>query len=510
MDGIQDDLLTIRAVHAAKDLVDEAMTLSADYGHEVSAVVQLAAQQPLDEESARSLFTRILVVLRGGVGLGTQDRERVAAMVQDEVTQLVIGRQRNPREEDSGGIVLVARNGLQPHRVTPMPIFNGQQVPLEEGYVDVTQLDLWKGNHRVELYVKEFQERNGREPDEVELLRLVQGDLALPSVNDRDPFGIVPLARSIARKGVERPPIITYEGEPKDGNRRIAAAKYVVGSSDFSHEEKERARWIRVWRAPLGTTEDQFEAIVVALNFEDDHKEPWPEYVKARLVVERYRILRENITGRITEAKDREVRAEVAKQFAIMPAEVRRYLRMVRWAEDFELYHTEERGKDTADVRYKSNDIFQWFYEIDAGRGADKLTNKLDQDDDLKPVVYDLMFDVLESGAEVRHLHKVVADENSLKLLQQAHEASAVSKDQALNLVREAIAESQRSSPTKRLGFEQWLKSAVQRLGQAPPDHWRSIENTELLCDLARVFRSATGAVEGELVSRGKLPRGDQ
>lgn len=60
------------------------------------------------------------------------------------------------------------------------------------------------------------------------------------------------------------------------------------------------------------------------------------------------------------------------------------------------------------------------------------------------------------------------------------------------------------------MGFEQWLKSAVQRLGQAPPDHWRSIENTELLCDLARVFRSATGAVEGELVSRGKLPRGDQ
>ena len=42
-----------------------------------------------------------------------------------------------------------------------------------------------------------------------------------------------------------------------------------------------------MWRAPKGTTEDQFEAIVVALNFEEDHKEEWPEYVKARLVVDR-------------------------------------------------------------------------------------------------------------------------------------------------------------------------------------------------------------------------------
>ena len=33
-------------------------------------------------------------------------------------------------------------------------------------------------------------------------------------------------------------------------------------------------------------------------------------------------------------------------------------------------YHVEESGETPADVRYKANDIFQWFYEIDAGQAA--------------------------------------------------------------------------------------------------------------------------------------------
>ena len=41
---------------------------------------------------------------------------------------------------------------------------------------------------------------------------------------------------------------------------------------------------------------------------------------------------------------------------------------MVRWAEDFEEYHAADDEKDAAKIRYRANDIFQWFYEIEAGR----------------------------------------------------------------------------------------------------------------------------------------------
>ena len=199
----------------------------------------------------------------------------------------------------------------------------------------------------------------------------------------------------------------------------------VLEDPEFTPEEKDRARWIRVWQAPEGTTEDQFEAIVVALNFEPDHKEDWPEYVKARLVVERYRTLREDIRGGFDgEAAARPPKAASRSSSRSSSAEVKRYLEMVQWADDFEEYHTTERGLDPAAVRYKANDIFQWFYEVQAGKGQDKIVAKIEQDDDLRAMVYDLMYDVLDSGIQVRSLHKVVADEAALDLLKQAHEES--------------------------------------------------------------------------------------
>lgn len=417
--------------------------------------------------------------------------------------------------DDGGPIELVPRNGLTPHPVVPVPEFNGKRIPVMEGYVDVTGLDLWKGNHRVELAVAEFRDRNGRYPDHTELLGIVQGEVVLPSLTKRDPFQILPLARSISRKGVERPPIVTWTGEPKDGNRRIAAAKYVVEHpNEFDEEERERARWIRVWRCPKGTTDDQVEAIVVALNFEPELKVPWPEYIKARLVAEKYELDKSGI-GRVTETTAKRIREAVAGHFAIKPADVKRYLRMVDWANDFEQYHVQEKGRDEADVRYKANDIFQWFYEIDAGRGNEKLTNRLDNDDHLKEVVYDLMFDVLDSGVQVRTMHKVVADEDALGFLVKAHDtfgqapegdADAVeqAREAALELVNDAVEEARRKSTQlrkTRLSFDSWLRTAVDKFGGTAPDYWHNLDS-ELLTDLQRVLTSALGTIEGELKSR--------
>ena len=359
---------------------------------------------------------------------------------------------------------------------------------------------LWMGNHRVELHVKEFREVNHRDPDANELLDLMHGAVHLPSLAKDDPFKLRGLASSIARKGVERPPIVTWDGEPKDGNRRIAASRLVLADPSATPEQKERARWIRIWQAPEGTTDDLFEAIVVALNFESDYKEDWPEYVKARLVVNAYRDLKETWPGGLTSKRALELRKQVAEMYAIEHREVKRYIDMVQWADDFEDYHTEERGLDPAGVRYKTNDVFQWFYEIQAGRGPEKVINKITQDDDLRAIVYDLMYDVFDSGLQVRNLHKIVSDEAALDYLQKAHDEP--NQEQALKFVDIAIAEAQKNSPTKRLGFDQFLRSAVDRLGKTPPEQWREIDTT-LLNDLRRVFRASIGSIEGVLAVNG-------
>lgn len=494
-------------------LVEQSLELSQDFGPDVAEAVRLATEEPLDVETATRLYTRILEMLRArGRMLNDDERRQLAREVAGEVSQLVSAKARPATSAaDVGlpvgdGIRLLERNGVKPHPVTPTPIFGSTSIPLVEGYVDVNDLLLWRENHRVELYVRDFVERNGREPDSSELVLLMQGRLDdLPSLRaKKDPFEILPLARSIARKGVERPPIVTWDGVPKDGNRRITASKLVLTSDDFNADQKERARYLRVWQAPQGTTEDQFESIVVALNFEPETKKPWPEYVKGRLVVERYRALRDDYKGMLSRAQDKRLREEVAQQFAITTAEVLRYLKMLQWAEDFESYHIDERGLSPAVVRYKANDVFQWFYEIQAGRSGTKLTEQLEKDEDLRPVVYDLMFDVLDSGAQVRALHNVVADESAMNLLKQAHK-EAEHPEQALTLVEEAITEAKRKSPTKRLGFEQWLRGAVERFGTSSPDDYRKVPDTGLLTDLRRVLPSAIGAVVGALESRGLI-----
>ena len=491
----------------ADRLISEAQAIADDYSSEVRRAVDLAAAERLDDETTRVLFTRIVSMLRGYRDAG-EAPAAVVAEIKHHVERILA--ERRTTEPAAEPIVLQERNGLRPRKVIPVPTFNGQPVDLTEGYVDVTTLRLWRDNERVKLYVQEFKTRNkDREPDAEELLELMHGKLALgmqfPGVtNAKDPFEIVKLARSIARKGVERPAIVTATGEAKDGNRRIAASVYVMQNKEFTAEERERARWTRVWMASPDTTESQFNAVVVAMNFEDENKEPWPEYLKARIVSEKYHFLRDGFKGSLSAAREKDLRMEVAKTYSIELSHVERYLKMVQWADEFEAYHIAE-GSDPAEVRYRANKIFQWFYEIQAGRGQDKLINALGRDEKLAGVVYDLMYDVLDSGLQVRNLHKVIKDEAALAFLLQAHaERASGHKDVALNLVENAIAEAEKNAPTKRLGFEMFLKNAVDRFDSTPPEDWRTIP-TDLLMSLRRVLPATIGAVEGQLTDRGAV-----
>lgn len=494
---INDDRLR----QAIRELLGEIEVLSADFGPTVQEAIAAAKSSPLETEQAERLYTRVLRILRSEDGGSGSDAEIAA-----EVRQLLAAATSEP-EHPWGSVPLVERNGLRPHQVAPVPSFNNVPVAMWEGYVDVTKIDLWKGNHRVELQVAEFNERHGREPSAEELLQLVQGSLELPSLDKKDPFKIAPLARSIARKGVERPPILTCDGEPKDGNRRLAAAKYVVSSGDFPPDALERARWVKVWVAPTGTTQDQFDAVVVALNFEDDLKEKWPEFVKARMVVAEYRKERDGVVGGVTTARDRALKKIVAERFAITTNAVTRYIRMVQWAEDFEEYHVQEQGKDASAVRYKADDIFQWFYEIQAGKSADKITTQIEEDPELRKVVYDLMFEVMDSGTQVRGLWKIVADPEAEKQLLDAHDnLERGNKKDALELVKEAVTTADRNTATrKKIGFDSFLRQVVDRLGSAPPDNWRILDE-KLLTDLERVFVASLGVIDAELVARGKRP----
>ena len=174
---------------------------------------------------------------------------------------------------------------------------------------------------------------------------------------------------------------------------------------------------------------------------------------------------------------------------------------MVYWADDFAAYHKEQ-GEDPSAVDYKTEKNFQWFYELDAGKGNDKLTRQLDNDDELKAVVYDLMFHVLDSGAQVRDLHRVIADAETASMLLKAHETASRNATDALDMVEDAITEAKRRNVRRRaIGFEDFLKTMVDRLGTTPPDQWRAVD-TKLLLEVQRVMTSTLGSLEGQVLVR--------
>lgn len=489
---------------AVQEVLDRAAVLVRDHDEDLASLLEATDIEPMPRLRAERFYERILTAIREYESgpLDAEAHEQLIRRVRQEVAQTLPAR----------SIQLVERHGSEPQNVRPIPTFNGVPVNMLDGFVSIEALRLWDENPRSLLHTEEFSElNNGRGPDADELYKLVTGQIQLPGSAKRDPkrdpFHLRPLARSIARKGVERPIIITDEGVILDGNRRWAASMLVLDDREFGTEEKERARWVRVWKLEPKATDDQIEAVVVALNFEPDLKEPWPEYVKARRVTNVYDDLCERKGAGLSTTGRREIRREVAKQFAITMQDVTRYVKMVRWADDFQGYHT-ELGRDSGAVRHTTNEIFQWFYEIDAGRGHEKLRTHIEADEGVRAITYDLMHDVLDSGAQVRALHKVVPDPDAWRLVLDAHKALQSDEGDeedrqaaALGLVKDAIDDvnaRRKKIVRAKSGFDEFLQTAVERFGQASPDDWSKVD-PGLLREVLRVCRGATGSIEGAL-----------
>ncbi len=506
--------LTLGGKRPSMETIEQVLARASEAAEDDGTVLEAAIRDSgdvlLDAARAERLYTRVLEELQGlkRADMASSARKAAEERIRGEVAVLVAGVKRPPPLSavagNQEGVKLIERNGMKPHAVEPIPTFYGVPVTMWEGYVDVTTLDPWAENHRVLLFVEEFIEKNGRKPEPDELLKILTGQISLGDEDDNDPFELKPLAESIARKGVERPPILTFEGVPCDGNRRIAASRLVLQNKRATDQEKERARWIRVWRAPFGTTKDQLHAIVVAMNFEDDHKQLWPEYVKARIVVDEFRSRREAEGRPASPSRTKAIKDEVARKYAIKTSEVTRYLEMVQWADDFLDYQT-ERGIPRAQVQHRTDNIFQWFYELGAGPTGEKVTEQFASDPALKAMVYDMMFDgTFDSGAQVRQLHAVVSDEEGVRQLERAHQIREKDKKEARALVEDAVlAARARVRARKAIGLDQYLYAITERLEKTPPSAWTNYP-TDFLEKLRATLHRTVGALDGELVARSK------
>jgi hypothetical protein len=483
-----------------RELVAAAERVSADVGSVVREVLQAGLDQPLDPDEARALLGRVVTVMREQAHL-REDRDVLTQLDTDleafiERVEAARTALRPSATTQAPRVQLVAHKGIDPRPVRPTPVFHERRVPVVEGFVRTRDLQLWAENQRIDIHLNQFFQVHGRAPKPDELLSIMLGQMSLPGLTEDDQFEIFELARSIATNGVRKPPIIDQDGNLLDGNRRITACNYILNSTEFDAEQKRRADWVQVWQLTEHATEDDREAVIVSLNFEPDHKQDWPEYVKARKVYEQWQALLA-LEGRANPApaRQKEIRKEIARKLAIATDEVTRYIGMVELASEFEDYHVIERKKDKYAVKHKAEKYFQYFDELGKGRRNGVLA-ALNEDDGFKSLVYDLLYDdKFKNWNQIRELRAVSQNDDALTYFREAGEQRG---KEAQRLVETGIALARASREIERtVGankrvevFSNWLENAPVKIFRPGPPDALTQENLDRLYRALKLIES--------------------
>jgi len=491
-----------------EEIIQAAHRASADVGAQVEAILREGLDHPLSREEAVALLTQVLVTLKQGAEHRGDERAKqslggeVAALVE----RVVQARERvSAPEAKRPGMQLVEYNAVAPDYVRPRPIFHTRPVPMKCGFVNLSDIQLWDQNVRLDIHLSQFQQRHGRRPSQAELLDIMTTGANLPGTLE-DQFEIVGLARSIAANGVQKPPIIAYDGTLLDGNRRVTACHYILQSDEFGPEEKKRAEHVFVWQLTEDATPDDRDAVVVALNFESDCKEPWPEYIKARKVYEEWQALLTLEHPTPGPQRQAEMKRQLSRKFALGPEAtvVTRYLKMIEWANDFEEYLINDRSQDEYQVKHAANKYFQYFDEMAKGAKPGGVAHTLNQDETYKRLVFDLLFEgKVKNWTLIRKLKYF--DEDVRKGLLDAL-STEVHNETELESVQDLVedvlsAAHARAAEVRQIGANAKIETFVKFLEDLPVKAFRdqiSPDNLSRLLSALRLVERHAKAILGE------------
>ena len=493
-------------------VIQDAYRVSADVGQDVEEILLDGRERPLSRDEASRLLTRVITVLKRSAKLRGDETASAALEgdIKEIVEQVIQLRERVIHGVPSPTVrptklELMEYNRVKPGPVLPSPMFHGKVVHMNTGFVKTNDIELWSGNERLEIHLGQFQHKYGRKPTSEELLDLMLSKMELPGLTAEDNFKIVNLARSIAINGVQKPPILDTDGTLLDGNRRVAACHYLMNSDEFDSEQKKMAEYLFVWMLTEHATPDDRDAVVVALNFEPDHKQEWPEYIKARKVYEEWQsmLALEPRPPSPSSTKQAQMKRGLSENFALGPntTTVNRYLKMVDWANEFEDHHINLRRKDLYEVKHRTNDCFQYFDELAKGKTPGGVAWSLNQDEGFKQLVFDLLFEgKFKAWREIRELKFIYDNQEAREALARARgesdpEIASDHLENAMSIARTRRAES------RELGANTRIESFVKWLEELPVRAFRDViqrDNLMRLRDALRLVEKKVAAILGE------------
>jgi hypothetical protein len=456
-----------------KNLIKEAYYISKDAGKIVEESLKEAIINPISPEEAEILLKIVIEKLKeGAISRGDDQTASIldknwSTLIKNamETRQTILN---NSFESTKAEKVLSLSyfNGLKPGPVHPRPTFHRIEIPMNSGGVKTTDIILWENNERLDIHVNQFRSANRRNPNSSELLDIMLSKMPLQGLAGKDQFKIEELARSIANNGVRKPPIIAKDGTLLDGNRRVAACYFILNSDEFDSEQKKRAEYIFVWQLTEHATADDKNAVVVSLNFEPDNKQDWPEYVKAKIIYEKWQSMLALEINNPGQSRIAQMKRELSSQFGYGtdPYMVNRYIKMVDWAIDFEDYQVNENNKNEFEVKHRASKHFQYFDELSKGATPGGVAYTLNQDEPFKHLVYDLLFqNKFKNWTIIRNLRYYNEDvrDAMIKARDMNDEQSAQDLlEDKLNEAKAQKRESRIGNPNQRIEvFAEWLEA---------------------------------------------------
>ena len=450
-------------------VIKSAYTISEDLGREVEGILKDGREHPLNAEEAFILLNKVINVLKTNAS-ARGDKTTVAELEVDieDVLKRILGDRSVASAQPPAAakqVFLRERNGIKPAPIFPRPTFHEREIAMNGGFIRTSDIELWNENVRLDVHLGQFQQQHGRKPNHQETLDIMLGLLPLPGVDEEDQFEIIQLARSISNNGVRKPPIIDMDGTVLDGNRRLSACNYILNSDEFDSEQKKRAEYIYVWQLTEHATADERNAVIVSLNFEPDCKEDWPEYVKAKKVHEAWETMLALETRIPSTQRVRELKRDLSKKFGYgpNPDRVNRYLKMVEWADEFEEYHKNVKHEPEFEVKHRASKYFQYFEELSKGTNPGGVAHTLNQDEGLKHLVFDLLYQgKIENWNWIRNL-RYSNDEVRENLIRARDESD---RERGAELVEDTLTEARnRNRESRTVGantridvFVKWLE----------------------------------------------------
>lgn len=228
-------------------------------------------------------------------------------------------------------------------------IFHDQEVEIYSGKVNVNSIQLWRDNDRTTLDIEHLAKESG-----VRDTKKLTDDEIIDYITNSGSHKIVQLAKSIKANGVRVPLTLTNKRELLDGNRRFIACKYLL---DTESQTDPKFEIVTVNCLKPKLSRSLRYKIISEMNFLPDHKEKWPQEVRAKYIKNLFNEYKKKY------GEERAVE-EVTFLLDIKRADIYRFIEVLRMIKEYKAFAGEKSDEAQKEAEVFARDKFHFFEEF--------------------------------------------------------------------------------------------------------------------------------------------------